>query len=115
MIPNLKSFMKSFSSGFGVDMDVSNYGTGHSYRLESLKGEQGEQKNQSINRSANRSNSAQPPPSLHGPLRPDYGEHIATVQPMGGARKRLGDNVSEDGSQEMIIVKNLQYNVSYEP
>ena len=93
-------------------MDVSNCGTGHSYRLESLTGEKGEQKNQSINRSANRSNGAQPPPSLHGP---DYGEHIATVQPTGGAWKRLGDNVLEDGSQEMVIHKDVRYNVSYEP
>ncbi|KIW14959.1 hypothetical protein PV08_07746 [Exophiala spinifera] len=104
-IPNLKSFVKSFSSGFGIQLDPSisqAYGSGgrsrrHSgYELGSFG--KGNSKNRSADRSAN-----------------DTEEPGTSPQDMRNDSK-AGDQESVDstGSQDHIIRKDVQWTIRYE-
>jgi hypothetical protein len=107
-IPNLKSFVKSFSSGFGIQLDPSltqAYGSGrlertaNRYEMGSLGGSH---KSKSGGRSTHsvegtRDLPADPPPKLAS-----IREHDSI------------DSGGSQGSEDHIIRKDVQWNVHYE-
>ncbi|KIW87391.1 uncharacterized protein Z519_12027 [Cladophialophora bantiana CBS 173.52] len=116
-IPNLKSFVRSFSSGFGIQLDPSltqaYYGSGRSsgrlgrgstnaYEMASVGGN-GTAKSRSAARSYNDNTTEQfPPVPQSGP-----GSNNLTVM-------RENDSIDSGGSQDHIIRKDVQWNVHYE-
>ena len=110
-IPNFKSFMKSFNSGFGLDMDLATSAKGSrdrntSYELHSM-GANGSKANASKNRDVT---------SFTDNLRPGVGHHSATIQHVRANGRRLGkaSSIESGGSREMIIRKDVAWNVDYE-
>ncbi|KIX01115.1 uncharacterized protein Z518_10181 [Rhinocladiella mackenziei CBS 650.93] len=111
-IPNLKSFVKSFSSGFGIRLDPSTtqlYGSGRygrsnggGYELGSVQG-----KGTSKSRSANRSyNDIEGQATLPQQMR--HGNTVTT------ATARDQESIESGGSQDHIIRKDVQWKVHYE-
>jgi hypothetical protein len=108
-IPNLKSFVKSFSSGFGIQLDPSAtqaYGSGRSgrtksngYELGSVNGKGG-----SKSRSADQSHNDV---EGHTPLT------AALPQPEDN-KSRDQDSIDSTGSQDHIIRKDVRWNIRYE-
>lgn len=108
-IPNLKSFVKSFSSGFGIQLDptlTQSYGSGrygHSangYELGSVNGKNGTQ-----SRSANRSyNDIEGHTALP--------QHMTNVTKVTSARDQ--ESIDSTGSQDHIIRKDVQWRIHYE-
>ncbi|KAJ9644849.1 hypothetical protein H2204_001311 [Knufia peltigerae] len=105
-VPNLKSFVKSFSSGFGIQLDPSStqeYGSGgRSHRPSGYElGSVG--KGNSQNRSADRS------------TRDAAGEQAPFAQDMHhGSKTRDQESIERTGSQDHIIRKGVQWNIRYE-
>ena len=110
-IPNLKSFMKSFSTGLGMEGDLTTRGNDlhynksgsqHGHPLQSLR-------NRSVAKGGPTTQSAT------DNFRPDFGEYSATVE-RGNANKEPRDasSFTSGGSQDMIIQKDVKYNVQYE-
>jgi hypothetical protein len=105
-IPNLKSFVKSFSSGFGIRLDPSltqAYGSGrrttHGYEMGSVSGN-GTSKSKSGGRSHNDNEETLP---------------IPLKNKITGAREHDSiDSGGSQGSQDHIIRKDVQWNVHYE-
>ncbi len=109
-IPNLKTFVKSFSSGFGIRLDPSltgPYGSGdrstrnaNRYELGSVRG-----KSTVKSRSGGRSyiDMDETPTAL-----PKFsnGSKLAST--------REQDSIDSEGSQDHIIRKDVQWNVHYE-
>lgn len=104
-VPNLKAFVKSFSSGFGIQLDpavAQAYGSSRSnrsnaYELGSVTG-----KTISKSRSGNKSYN-------------DVERHGAVPQHMNGRDKsREQDSIDSVGSQEQIIRKDMQWDITYE-
>ncbi len=110
-IPNVKSFMKSFNSGFGLDIDLATYAQGSrdyntSYQLNSMRAN-GLKANASENRDMT---------SFVDNLRPDVGYHSATIQRVRANEEGLGkaSSIESGESREMIIRKDVAWNVDYE-
>lgn len=113
-VPNLKSFVKSFSSGFGIQLDASltqNYGSGRygrsagGYELGSIPGK-GSHKSDSAGRSFN-------DPGESRRVLPASTSHITTT-----TSTREHDSIDSAGSQDSrgrIIRKDVQWDVRYEP
>lgn len=111
-VPNLKSFVKSFSSGFGIQLDASltqNYGSGRygrsggGYEMGSLPGK-GSHKSESAGRSFN-------DPGETRRVLPTNTSHVTTIT-------REQDSIDSGGSQDSrghIIRKDIQWDVHYEP
>ncbi|KIV96677.1 hypothetical protein, variant [Exophiala mesophila] len=108
-IPNLKSFVKSFSSGFGIQLDPSatriygssnQYGRNNGYELGSVRGDP-----RSKSRSGNASYN-----DIEGP----------TALPQDGANHKKHPNgrdeesIHSGGSQDHIIRKDVQWKIHYE-
>ncbi|KIW69402.1 hypothetical protein PV04_05281 [Phialophora macrospora] len=105
-IPNLKSFVKSFSSGFGIQLDPSltqAYGSGRQttrgYEMGSINGS-GTTKSKSGGRSHHDNEETLPIP-LKNKL-------------TGGREHDSIDSGGSQGSQDHIIRKDVQWNVHYE-
>lgn len=108
-IPNLKAFVKSFSSGFGIQLDPSQtqaygssgrYGRGTGYEMGSVRAD-GNSKSRSGNASYN---------DIEGPTAlPQEG------QTHGNQAKR-GDqeSINSGGSQDHIIRKDVRWKIHYE-
>ncbi|KAI1612445.1 hypothetical protein EDD37DRAFT_647988 [Exophiala viscosa] len=105
-IPNLKSFVKSFSSGFGIQLDPTltqgAYGSGryketNGYEMGSVPG-QGNSKSRSANRSYNEIEHQDP----------------ITPLPQDDKIRRDQESIDSAGSQDHIIRKDVQWNVHYE-
>ena len=109
-IPNLQSFVKSFSSGFGIQLDPSltqAYGSGgqstrntNGYELGSVRGN-GTVKTRSGGRSYVE---VEETPSLPSNPLPD--SKLTTT--------REHDSIDSGGSQDHIIRKEVQWDVHYE-
>ncbi|KAK5195315.1 hypothetical protein LTR72_007381 [Exophiala xenobiotica] len=106
-IPNLKSFVKSFSSGFGIQLDPAStqaysssgrYNRSHGYELGSVGKES---KSRSHNRSYHDIENGQ------GPLPQELQNGNKTQQ-------RDQESIGSVGSQDHIIRKDVQWNVRYE-
>ncbi|EXJ89772.1 hypothetical protein A1O3_02839 [Capronia epimyces CBS 606.96] len=105
-VPNLKAFVKSFSSGFGIRLDPNTtriygsrrYGRSNGYELGSVPGH-GTNKSKSDTRSYN-----------------DLETHSALPRQMddGKARTRDQESIDSAGSQDHIIRKDVQWNIHYE-
>lgn len=108
-VPNLKSFVKSFSSGFGIQLDPSltqaygsgRLGRGTGYELGSM-GQKGTSKSRSGNASYN---------DIEGPT--------ALPQQMQDSSKghknaRDQESIASAGSQDHIIRKDVQWRIHYE-
>ena len=112
-IPNLKSFLKTFNSGFGLDADYNTDGYGmraysDAYQMESLK---------------SKGNAPQKGGDLtqrefeYKNFRPDFAECSTTVQHENGNAnrgQRDASSITSTGSQSQIIRKDIQYNIRYE-
>lgn len=120
-IPNLKNFLKSFSLGMGfpVAFDISGYGSSHAYALQNMS--HGRSKitasqavgaaSSAVSRNDDRCR------DRPGAWRPDETGHQSTVVHQGhrgtqGSEEE--DKISRHGSQEMIINKEVVWNVTYE-
>ncbi|EXJ73242.1 uncharacterized protein A1O5_03002 [Cladophialophora psammophila CBS 110553] len=115
-IPNLKSFVRSFSSGFGIQLDPSltqaYYGSGrgsgrlgrsmNAYEMGSVSGN-GTAKSRSAARSYNDNTAEQFPPV---PRQDPSGNKLTVM--------RENDSIDSGGSQDHIIRKDVQWNVHYE-
>ncbi|KAK5454240.1 hypothetical protein LTS15_006240 [Exophiala xenobiotica] len=106
-IPNLKSFVKSFSSGFGIQLDPAStqaysssgrYNRSHGYELGSVGKES---KSRSHNRSYHDIENGQ------GPLPQEMQNGSKTQQ-------KDQESIGSVGSQDHIIRKDVQWNVRYE-
>lgn len=115
-IPNLKSFVKSFNSGFGLGLDVQTaYGTSSNggrldYQLSS--------RSRSGQKSQTRSRSESEPCERHvcpAATReaPNYGIEAAERGTIISVHEHQG-SVGSVGSQEQIIRKDVRWGVSYE-
>ncbi|EXJ95667.1 hypothetical protein A1O1_00789 [Capronia coronata CBS 617.96] len=105
-VPNLKSFVKSFSSGFGIQLDPDStgqyssprYGRSNGYELGTVDVKGGPK-----SRSANRSyNDMETQSGL--PQQIDAGKPITRDQ----------ESIDSGGSQDHIIRKDVQWNIHYE-
>ena len=103
-IPNLKSFVKSFSSGFGIQLDPAStqaysssgrYNRSHGYELGSVGKDS---KSRSTNRSYHDIEEQGPLPQ----------------QVRSGGKTRDQESIDSVGSQDHIIRKDVQWNVRYE-
>ncbi|KAJ9611637.1 hypothetical protein H2200_004821 [Cladophialophora chaetospira] len=109
-IPNLKSFVKSFSSGFGIQLDPSltqAYGSGgrstrnaNGYVMDSIRGN-GTAKSRSGGRSYN--DPQETPSALPNT---SVGSKLTST--------REHDSIDSGGSQDHIIRKDVQWDVRYE-
>lgn len=107
-IPNLKSFVKSFSSGFGIQLDPSvtqaygsgRYGRSNGYEMGSVNG-QGTSKSRSANRSYNDIEEQHPLP-----------QQIVAGNKAGTSRDH--ESIDSGGSQDHIIRKDVQWKIHYE-
>lgn len=108
-IPNLKSFVKSFSSGFGIQLDPSathvygsssQYGRSNGYELGSVRADP-----RSKTRSGNASYN-----DIEGP----------TALPQDAPNRKIHTNgrdhesIHSGGSQDHIIRKDVQWKIHYE-
>lgn len=110
-IPNLKSFVKSFGSGFGIQLDptvTQAYGSGrykgdNGYELGSVNRSG---KSSSKSRSGNRSyNDIE-----HQDPLPQHQHHLQDDDKI----RRDQESIDSAGSQDHIIRKDVQWNVHYE-
>ncbi|KIV81888.1 hypothetical protein PV11_04038 [Exophiala sideris] len=106
-IPNLKSFVKSFGSGFGIQLDPTltqvAYGSGrykdtNGYEMGSVPGK-GSSKSRSGNRSYNEIEHQDPVPQ-----QPPDDDKI----------RRDQESIDSAGSQDHIIRKDVQWDIHYE-
>lgn len=133
-VPTLKAFMKSFNSGFGMEIDVdtrygykSRHGNNGSYPLQSLQHsirinealvldadedvQQGNLKEVGVTGSHSR---------LAGSVRSTRAANVRdsndldTIFDQPGHHEARGSSVTSDGSQEMIIKREVKWSVSYE-
>jgi len=108
-IPNLKSFVKSFSSGFGIQLDPSltqaygsgRLGRGTGYEMGSL-GPNGTSKSRSGNQSYN---DIERPTKLPQQMQ-DTGKNHHNA--------RDQESIASAGSQDHIIRKDVQWKIHYE-
>lgn len=108
-IPNLKSFVKSFSSGFGIQLDPSltqaygsgRLGRGTGYELGSL-GPKGVSKSRSGNQSYN---DIERPTALPQQMQDNMKSH---------PNARDQESITSAGSQDHIIRKDVQWKIHYE-
>jgi hypothetical protein len=107
-IPNLKSFMKSFSTGLGMEGDLKT----HSHDLYYKGSSQGHQLQSIRSRASAKGDRNQRNPDN---FRPDFGEYSATVEHANAIKEpRDASSITSGGSQDMIIQKDVKYNVRYE-
>ncbi|KAF2257664.1 hypothetical protein CC78DRAFT_527498 [Lojkania enalia] len=116
-IPTLKAFMRSFNSGFGMEIDLDGYGSGYgsngyyngTYPLESLKNAtapNGVVTSTPETRARGQKSTGTGPQSAAGSVR-GRGASVAS--------ERIGtETVNSDGSQEMIIRREVQWTVSHD-
>ncbi|KAF7558248.1 hypothetical protein G7Z17_g151 [Cylindrodendrum hubeiense] len=126
-VPNLKNFLKSFSIGMGFPLafDLSMYGSSNAYALQSLDKNRSKATSSAAATGAGASTSL----SVHDHSdseargrphnwRPDKVSHQTTAAHHYSGNSR--DNLSEEeensrtGSQELIINKEVAWNVTYE-
>ncbi|KAH7383932.1 hypothetical protein BKA66DRAFT_570121 [Pyrenochaeta sp. MPI-SDFR-AT-0127] len=131
-VPTLKAFMKSFNSGFGMEMDSpygykSRHGNNGSYPLASIQRsikangasvhdeeedlQQGKLKEVGVTGSRNR-----PARSVRSTRAADMSDpsDSDTIFYQAGHHEARGSSVTSDGSQEMIIKREVKWTVSYE-
>ncbi|KAF4455587.1 hypothetical protein F53441_2111 [Fusarium austroafricanum] len=119
-VPNLKNFLKSFSIGMGfpVAFDFTMSGSSQAYALKSL------QNNRSTNNRSTTTSAAAVATSVNAPShsanwRPDQVSNQTTAGRNSNSQNS-GDDMSEDGrisragSQELIISKQVAWDVTYE-
>ncbi len=111
-IPNLKAFVKSFNSGFGLGLDIDTayggsggYGGQSDYELSRL--------GKSIQRSHNRSH-AEPERDEIEPIKQDFSRQIDSVRNQKLSLHEQEGSITSMGSQEQIIRKDFQWRVTYE-
>ncbi|KAH7130220.1 hypothetical protein B0J11DRAFT_522672 [Dendryphion nanum] len=132
-IPTLKAFMRSFNSGFGMEIDLDTpygYGSGNNngtYRLETMKNttashatfnggsalrsHQGSMKRQDI-----------APSATSTPAKSAKAAGVVNINETNGSDTTFylvnpheeRGSITSDGSQEMIIRRDVQWSVSYE-
>lgn len=120
-IPNLKAFMKSFNSGFGLENTATDgYGLGYGgathgsqvsegYQLGSVKNHEPVPKLAHVSQqeSVNR--------PFADNLRPDFVDYSTTIEHENANKERSeARSIESGGSQDMIIRKDVQYDVRYE-
>ncbi|KAI3401805.1 hypothetical protein diail_8183 [Diaporthe ilicicola] len=127
-IPNLKSFLKSFSTGLGVSfgfMDKDLDASSEAYALQTLTAHSGRRRNLSpgnlspghiYDGADDRVGRQQPM------LRPGSVQHEVLIHHSPDAGSDRGSSATEDarqisrcGSRDMIIKKEVQWNVHHEP
>lgn len=127
-IPNLKSFMKSFSTGLGVSFGFMGKDPGASsetYALQAFTTHSGRRRNKppenfpsgSLYDGANEPSGGQQPR-----LRPGSIQHEVLIHHSPDRTSENGSSATEDargvsrcGSRDMIIKKEIQWNVYHEP
>ena len=129
-IPNLKAFMKSFSVGFGVTLgafDSSAYDSrGNTYPMDSMKS-QVDRDYAPATRFPSKAHDGQhfrskygrgsPEETELGDLRPDHSRHQTAIyhQDRSSGTTQDKNSITSAGSQELIIKREVQWNVYHEP
>lgn len=111
-IPTLKAFMRSFNSGFGMEIDIDGYGSGYgsrgyyngSFPLESLQHTTAPNGNV-ISKPGTRASQKSNANSRTGGPRGGAGSSRSEIQAVA--------SVASDGSQELIIQKEVQWSVHH--
>lgn len=124
-VPNLKNFLKSFSIGMGfpIAFDLSVYGSSNAYALQSLGNDHSQATTSAAAAAATLTSvrvhhSDGEPSSQPHNWRPDQVSTQTTAAHKYG--NNIRDNISEEGassrtgSQEMIINKEVAWQVTYE-
>ncbi|KAH7136316.1 hypothetical protein EDB81DRAFT_693349 [Dactylonectria macrodidyma] len=126
-VPNLKNFLKSFSIGMGFPLafDLTMYGSSNAYALQSMENSRSRATTSSAARagagastSVSMHDRSESEPRRPHNWRPDQVSTQTTVAHRYGNNSR--DNLSEEeevsrtGSQELIINKEVAWNVTYE-
>lgn len=127
-IPNLKSFMKSFSTGLGVSfgfMDKDLDASSEAYALQALTTHSGRRGNRSpqnfpsgnIYDGTHDLDGGQQPRLRPGSLQHEVVIHHSPdgTSDRGSSAAEDGRGVSRCGSRDMIIKKEVQWNVYHEP
>lgn len=127
-IPNLKSFMKSFSTGLGVSfgfMDNDLGASSQTYALQTFTNHSGRRRNKSpediptgnIHDGENDLLGGQQPRLRPGSIQHDVVIHHSPdgTSDRGSSATEDGRDVSRCGSRDMIIRKEVQWNVYHEP
>ncbi|KAF1812931.1 hypothetical protein P152DRAFT_507237 [Eremomyces bilateralis CBS 781.70] len=106
-IPNLKTFMRSFNSGFGLEIAGLTYGYGsRNYEMNSLHTGSGHKsREQTLNRSHADSTADR--------LRTDALQTTTSIYGKGASTEGEESSVTSGNSQEMIIRRDVQWTVSY--
>lgn len=114
-IPNLKSFMRSFSTGLGMEGDLTTHAYDLYHKGASKDASQGHQL-QSLRSRSSAKGDQLTQRSTGDHFRPNFGQHSATVEQGNRASRRPRDasSIASGGSQDMIIQKDVTYNVRYE-
>ncbi|OCK94407.1 uncharacterized protein K441DRAFT_660281 [Cenococcum geophilum 1.58] len=117
-IPNLRSFMKSFHSGFGMDMGVGTLGTSYTPRSYG-NGSRGRAMGIRLNSLTTQDEQTPPQGSrtkagFEHSLRPDAVERSTVISHNGKGDVKLEDlSLRSGGSQELIIRRDIEWSVSY--
>lgn len=124
-VPNLKNFLKSFSIGMGFPLpyDLTMYGSSNMYALRSLENNHSKATSSAARTTLVASTTA----SVHDHMdrdhrrphtwRPDGVSNQTTAQARGSNHQHNlseEDGGSRTGSQEMIINKQVAWDVAYE-
>ncbi|KAH7109401.1 hypothetical protein B0J13DRAFT_632370 [Dactylonectria estremocensis] len=126
-VPNLKNFLKSFSIGMGFPLafDLSMYGSSNMYTLQSLENNRSKATSSAAAAATGASTSvsahdhydSEPRGRPHN-WRPDQASNQTTVAHHYGGNSRANppgeDESARTGSQEMIINKEVAWEVTYE-
>ncbi|KAF2843581.1 hypothetical protein M501DRAFT_1006112 [Patellaria atrata CBS 101060] len=126
-IPSLKAFMKSFNSGFGMEIDLDGYGYGsrqygsNSYRLETMESAKEVAGNSKVGMKVHRKHhddggkgeAVKRIVSQKKEFRPEtVGTETSIYHPE--RRREDGSSVTSDGSQDMIIRRDVQWTIHHE-
>ena len=116
-IPNLRSFMKSFHSGFGMDMGVGTLGTSYtpgSYGNGSRGRAMGIRLNSLTQDEQTPPQGSRTKAGFEHSLRPDAVERSTVISRNGKGDVQLEDlSLRSGGSQELIIRRDVEWSVSY--
>lgn len=119
-IPNLGSFIKSFSMGLGVPMGLERTGTGSHevYALQTIGGSDvGGRPRETRNPASKRDvySDGEDEGNDHATLRPDRAQYRANIVHSDRGNYTMGRRCpSRSGSRELIIRKEVEWDVSHE-
>ena len=111
-IPNLKAFIRSFNSGFGLGLDIdAAYGTSGGYggRTDYELSQLGKSAQRSHNRSY-----AEPEREEGRPVKQDLSKNSDTSRDQHFSFHEQEGSVTSVGSQDQIIRKDVQWHITYE-